>query len=138
MADGSISDDRSRDYGTRFVPDRHTPVDFHLSQTPVPFANGATERLSKALPDRLEDPVIPPANVPEQHAVQKLIEKVFSEKDQEKEFTESEVFHVPELTKEEADKAAEADAKAAKKLEADREKEAAAAQKSAAAKIAKA
>jgi|SRR6476660_2508260 len=120
--DGVIRDDTERDWGTRFVPPRdRSPVE-HLGGMPSNVVNVPYDRPKKDLPDY--DPskaVVPPSNLPYEIAVQKLIEKVFSEKEQTELLNEQDLAlggaHGPHPTEAEAKKAAKLDEENQKKLD---------------------
>lgn len=122
--DGVIVDDKERDWGTRYVPDRNrSPVE-HLGGMPVVIENLQPEKAQKKLPDYdASKLVVPPSNVPAEKALQALIDKVFSEKEKEALFTEAELGlgadPVPHPTEAEARKADQLDEKNQKKLEQD-------------------
>jgi len=122
--DGVIRDDTERDWGTRFVPPRdRSPVE-HLGGMPSVVVNVPYDRPKKDLPDY--DPskaVVPPSNLPYEIAVQKLIEKVFTDKEQVELLNEQALglggSHGPTPTDAEVKKAAQLDEKNQDKLDAD-------------------
>lgn len=91
---------------------------------PNPFVNAGSRTLDEPLPEA--DPreaVIPPADVPLEVLVQKLVDKALDEKDKS-ELTFDEVHHTaPVLTPEEAEEARKADAEATDARVAEKEKE---------------
>ena len=122
--DGVIRDDTERDWGTRFVPDRNrSPVE-HLGGMPKTIVNLPPEKPSKKLPDYdSSKAVVPPSNLPYEVAVQKLIEKVFSDKEQKELLNEQALnlggSHGPVPTEAEVKKAQDLDEKNQENLEKD-------------------
>jgi|SRR6476660_1711488 len=120
--DGVIRDDTERDWGTRFVPPRdRSPVE-HLGGMPSSVVNVPYDRPKKDLPDYdPEKAVVPPSNVPFDVAVQKLIDKAFSEKEKAEAFKEAELglggHRGPTPTDAEVKKAAKLDEENQKKLD---------------------
>lgn len=80
-----IVDSRTRDWGTRFVPDpRRSPTD-HLGGMPTVVEDAGPKELDKPLPPYDETKaVVPPANLPYEKLIQAMVDKVFTDKEKEK------------------------------------------------------